>query len=165
MVGAGQGSGIWHTVYANTMEYAWTALTGGPFIGHRSGGAAYDGQTLYTAGGSPGIMWALDKGFGDSRWVRPVLGPNSFNPTTYANGVVYTLTGGGRVPYAGPAPVLPQLLGFDAATGDVVLSRPFTPDIGAVATGTQASGVTVARNKVYAPVNAVGGSYLVAYSM
>ncbi|MDQ3962401.1 MAG: PQQ-binding-like beta-propeller repeat protein [Actinomycetota bacterium] len=159
MVGDGQSSGIYHTVTADTMEYVWTKLTGPPFAGARSGGSAYDGKRIYAAGGTPGQLWALDKDTGFEEWVTPSMGLNMFNNVAYANGVVYTPSGGAFVGPIGGA----MVLAYEAKTGNLLLARPMTPDIGDVAIPVQAGGVSIARNTIYVPVNGGTGGYIVAY--
>ncbi|MDX1448907.1 MAG: PQQ-binding-like beta-propeller repeat protein [Acidimicrobiia bacterium] len=161
LVGDGQSSGIWHAVTSDTMEHVWQTVTGPPFAGARSGGSAYDGERIYTAGGAPGQVWALDPDDGDVEWVMPNIGPNVFNTMAVANDVVYTLTGGG---FGGG--VWAAMLAYHADSGDVLTVKPLALDILAPATGVQAGGVVIARNKVYAPVNTLAGSgNIVAYSV
>lgn len=157
LVGAGQSSGIWHAVTANTMEYVWTTLTGPPFAGGRSGGSAYDGKQIYTAGGAPGQLWALDKDTGFAQWISPTAGFNVFNNVAYANGVVYTPSGG----FGGTGRGM--ILAFEAETGTPLWARPMSPDIMDVASSVQAGGVSIARNTVFTPVNGLSGGYVVAY--
>lgn len=154
LVGAGQSSGIWHAVRADTMEYVWSTLTGPPFAGGRSGGSAYDGKKLYAAGGVPGQLWALGRNDGNPSWVMPTTSSNMFNNVAYANGVVYTPSGG-----SGNG----MLLGYDASDGAYLLARQMAVDIGQPASSVQAGGVSIARNTIYVPVNGVSGGFVVAY--
>lgn len=156
LVGAGQSSGIWHAVTADTMEYVWTTLTGPPFAGGRSGGSAYDGKRIYTAGGSPGHLWALDKNDGNSQWIAPTTASNLFTNVAHANGVVFTPSGGNGKG---------MLLAYDSSNGMLLVARQMSPDIGDAATSVQAGGVAIARNTIYTPVNGTRAGYIVAYQV
>lgn len=79
---------------------------------------------------------------------------NQFNNVAYANGVVYTPSGGNGKG---------MLLAYDASDGTLLLARQMTPDIGDVATSVQAGGVSIARNTIYTPDNGAVAGYLVAY--
>lgn len=154
LVGAGQSSGIWHAVTADTMEYVWTTPTGPPLFGGRSGGSAYDGKKLYAAGGMPGQIWALQESDGNAAWVAPTAAPNIWTNVAYANGVVYTPSGGNGNG---------MLLAYNASDGSLLLARHMSPDIADAANSMQAGGVAIARNTIYVPVNGATSSYVVAY--
>lgn len=155
LVGAGQSSGLFHAARASTMEYVWATMTGPPTLGTRSGGAAYDGERLFVNGG-PGVVWGLEKNFGDRTWLTPTLGSNTHTAQAHANGVVYTATGNGFPVSA--------LLALDASTGQLLHMHPFASDIGSVAQSVQAGGPVVAHNRIFSPVNGTEG-FIVALDL
>lgn len=138
VVGALQKSGTYHAAYADNMQRAWTVdMSPTPFGVGNATTAAYDGQKLY-AGVNPGNVVALDKDFDLPHWVSNTLGDAvKYQPMTYANGVVYTLTATG------------SLVAMDADTGATLLHRPLSADLGGQCS-TEGGGVAVARNTVYA---------------
>ncbi|MBA3606579.1 MAG: PQQ-binding-like beta-propeller repeat protein, partial [Acidimicrobiia bacterium] len=142
MVGVGQKSGHYHLWDIETGERQWRSLLGIPtIIGGIVGGTAYDGQKIYGPSTVPGFVFAADKGTGRAMWMGQHSVVSYGNPTSTANGVVYTTTQGN------------YLNAYDAATGQQVLKRPLPPATDA-AVGFQGTvgGVAIARNTVYAAV-------------
>lgn len=120
VVGAGQKSGVYHVIDADTMEPVYTQLLGVPSaVGGIVGSAAYDGQSLYGPHTLGGYMWSIRKQDGAVRWVAPTgSGVNWGPPATYANRVIYTVDLAGF------------LDAFDAGTGAPLLKYPLlaSPD-------------------------------------
>jgi outer membrane protein assembly factor BamB len=159
--------GNYFAIDPNDMTEVWRA----PTSGARASVAAYDGTQIYYAGGELGELYAVDKDTGTIRWQSNSFGINNFQHVSAANGVVYTLSGSGYETDAGAG----MLLAYDARDGTPLMRRPMTLDVGSATTGTIAGGVTIARNTIYAPVNALNpvppfsgpstGAYLVAYRL
>lgn len=156
--------GVYVSIDPVTLKEVWRT----PTDGARAASGAYDGYKFYVAeggnawggaGGRGGIK-ALNKDTGIVQWSAPTFGDNNWRHISAANGVVYTQSGGAVAGNPG------FLLAYDAQTGNILLARPMSQDIGAVATATTAGGVTIARNMVFSPTNSVGGNgYLVAYEL
>jgi len=141
-----------------TMEQVWSA----PTSGARAAVAAYDGSRIYYSSGMDGGLIAVDKDSGSIVWEGFTYGNNQWQHVTAANGVVYTPSGTPSLSEPGPA----MLLAFDAETGEALLERPMSTDVGDLATGTVAGGVTIARGTVLIPTNAVANAaYLMAYRL
>lgn len=139
VVGELQKAGVYHLVDAAKMEGLHQVVVGnmaGGFAPTNMGTPAFDGSAIYGAGGSANTMFAIDRETADFRWRSETIDPPlHFNPVTTANGVVYTTNTSG------------VLTAHDARTGVLLLATQATPASG--------SGVSVARNTVYA---AGGGS-------
>jgi outer membrane protein assembly factor BamB len=145
----------------DTMEAAWAA----PTTGARSGVAAYDGDRLFFASGWDGGLKAADADDGTVLWETNALGPNVWQNVSAANGVVYTPSGawGTLIPRR---PGAAMLMALDAETGETLLQRPMSMDVEDAAYGTIAAGVTIARNTVIIPTNALNNpGYLIAYRL
>jgi outer membrane protein assembly factor BamB len=144
-----------------TMQEVWRA----PTSGARAAVAAYDGSKIYYSGGEGGEIYAVDKDTGTVRWQASAIGGNQWQHVSAANGVVYTPSGNLGI----NAGSLGLLMAYDARDGTPLLQRPMALDIGTIALGTVAGGITIARNTVFAPVNALGqaGStgFVVAYRL
>lgn len=148
MVADLQKAGVFHAVNTKDMSGAWTHTLSWPSVLGNAATSAWDGTNLYvTANGGNmfsfndlgDITWALSNG---SDAVR-------YQPTTVANGVVYTLTNTGH------------LLARDVTTGLPVLQRDVAGDVGESSCFTLGAGVSIARNTVYVPCD--GASMIVAY--
>lgn len=152
LVGELQKSGVFHAVYADTMQQAWTTQVAEPSALGNASTAAYDGTSVYVVA-NPGLVWALSPDDGSVRWVAPTLGGAHYQPPSVANGVVYLTTTEGF------------LNTYDAATGQPLLFRPMQMDT-QDACVTLGGGVAIARHRVYAhcDTGASGGGWLVAYS-
>ena len=147
VVGDLQKAGVYHAVYADNMQSAWTAIVAATCVPLcNAGSTAMDGTNVYGMGGPGGHAFSLTKS-GAYRWMTPDGSEAHYQPTSAANGVVYTIDAKGH------------LEAFDAATGLPVLQRPTSLDAGAPTVALSSSGVAIARNTVY--VAAAG--YVIAY--
>lgn len=147
MLGDVQKSGVYHVVYADTMQRAWTTIVGAPCQACNAASPAFDNGTIYTAGTPGAVLTAISRDAGRYRWAMPVPDATHFFSTTVTNGVVYTMDSIG------------SLSGFDASTGVPVLKRSFTVDTGGPVADTGSTGIAVARHTIYA----ASGEWLIAY--
>lgn len=165
LIGAIQKSGVFHAVFADTMDQAWWVRLADAFILGSSGSPATDGENIYVAtafnttrnGGTeahPGALYSIRAHDGAINWSLPHAGAIDYHPVAVANGVVYFVTNHG------------VLLGVNAETGRPVLTRPMSADVGD-ACANLSGGASIARNTVFAhcDTGAVGGGWLVAYEL
>ena len=90
LVGMGQKSGTYWAFDRRTLDPVWNRLTGPPAqTGGIVGSTATDGNRIYGPDTIAGESWALGRD-GSYQWVSSDGGPLHFNPTSVANGVVYT---------------------------------------------------------------------------
>jgi len=153
-------AGNFYSVDPVTMKEVWRA----PSTGSRGVLHAYDGQKLYYSSGHEGGIIAVDKNDGRVVWRSDSLGGNTWMHVSVANGVVYVQSGNRAVIAGNPA----ILLALDARTGLPLAAHSLTAAIGgSVGTGQLGGGVTIARNTVLVPTNAVGSAsgFVVAYRL
>jgi len=138
LVGELQKAGVYHIVDAKNMKGIHEVVLNNPAAGFAPssiGSTAIDGSAIYAVSGSANTMVALDQATADYKWFSETIdAPIHANPTTSANGVVYTLNGSGF------------LTAHDSRTGVLLLAAQVGSSLG--------SGVAVARSTVYT----VGGS-------
>jgi outer membrane protein assembly factor BamB len=151
IVGDLQKSGVYHAVYADDMQGAWTKAIGSSCHVCNGASTALDPArgTIY-ADASPGsVLKAFPTDGGDVAWSTPAADIFHYPPVSIADGVVYTIDNGSRF-----------LDVFDAASGALLNIRPFNQD-GApeAATIVTSAGVAIARNTVFVPA----GSHMLAY--
>jgi polyvinyl alcohol dehydrogenase (cytochrome) len=144
-----QKSGVYHVLFADTMQQAWTALAGPPSAGGNAGASSVGNGAIYV-GGVPGQLSALDPSTGGYLWVTPTPGGGLYQAISNANGVVYALDASG------------SLDAYDAATGLPLLRRPLTIDALEPAAAASSAGVSIARNTVYAGMAGVLAAYQVS---
>jgi len=153
LVGDLQKSGTYHVAHAADMTPAWSTLVGGTCQACNAASTAYDGRSVYVDGVPGGALWSLDATTGARNWVAPVADGTHYQSISTAAGVVWTIDGNGF------------LDGWSAADGSVVVKRPISLDVSAVAAGLVSSGVAIADHTVFAaasdPSSTTG--YLVAY--
>lgn len=145
LVGDGQKSGTYWALDRDKLTPAWSQVTGPPTptVGGIVGSTAVDADHIYGPNTTGGESWALTLG-GQPAWASTDGGPLHFNPTTVANGVVYTTDMSGF------------LVAREAATGAVVAKLPLGSPSWA--------GVSVAGGSVFTATGTGSGSgYLVAY--
>ena len=144
LVGIGQKSGTYWALDRDTLEPVWNTLTGpGAQVGGIVGSTAYDGNQIYGPDTPAGESWALGRD-GSRKWVSFDGGPLHFNPTSVANGVVYTADMSG------------SLTARDVDTGLVLNKIP----LGAPSWG----GVAIAGGTVFVAVGTQSSSgYIAAY--
>ncbi|GAC1418411.1 MAG: PQQ-binding-like beta-propeller repeat protein [Actinomycetota bacterium] len=147
MVGDLQKAGIFHAVYADNMEQAWTTLVGTPCFSCNAASGAVDGSQIYVEGTLPGQVVALSRENGRYRWAMPVGDGVHFQSISTSNNVVYVVDSFGFLNI------------FDATNGVPIQKRPISVDTGASAADQSSQGVAIARNTVF--VNS--GEFLVAY--
>jgi glucose dehydrogenase len=144
-----QKAGIYHAVYADSMQLAWNTVVGTPGPVYNAGSPAVDGSNVYVGASLPTQVFGLSNDRGRYRWVTPIAtgAPIHFESVSTANGVVYEIDNSG---------VLNIL---DAATGVPVKQFVLSADVGAPANSQSSQGVSIARNTIYA----ASSSYVVAY--
>jgi outer membrane protein assembly factor BamB len=147
LMGDLQKSGIYHTVYADNMQLAWTSvMPGTPCFVCNASSPATDGALVYAVGSAGGALTAVTADGGKYRWVLPIADGVHFESVTTAGGVVYTTTSHGL------------LVAADAASGVPLSIKSFQRETGAFEGGLLSSGVSVAGNQVFA---ALGSTLLV----
>jgi polyvinyl alcohol dehydrogenase (cytochrome) len=151
MFGGLQKSGVYTAVYADTMERAWQATLGPPCFGCNLSSTAVDENGIYVAV-SGGNLYSLDRDTGAVRWATPLTGTFRYNGLAVANGVVYSLNDAAGT-----------LQAFDASNGAPLFAHPFMQDNQTFMHDMgNSSGVSVARNTVFATSQADGTSTLFA---
>lgn len=142
-----QKSGIYHTVFADNMQLAWTSvIPGAPCFACNASSPATDGEQVYAAGTPGGTLTAVTADGGKYRWALPLAEGLHFQSVTTAKGVVYSTTSNGL------------FLAVDAATGTPLSVRSYLADAGDRGTGLFSSGISVGDDRVFA---ALGGTLLV----
>lgn len=149
IVGNLQKSGIYHALYADHMDRAWTTVVGGPCAACNAGSAAVDGTNVYVVGTPGGVLSSLTRNNGRYRWAQPIGDGTHFQSTSSANGVAFTVDGGGT------------LRAFDGESGVPLFVRPLTIDTTGSAVDGSSQGVAIARNLVYV----TSGPYTFAYKV
>jgi hypothetical protein len=151
-VGALQKSGIYHAIDATSMARSWRTVLAPPCLACNASSAAHDGERIFVAAGPPANMFGLEASDGDYGWVAPVAGSvTHYNPSTHANGVVYTVDGAGF------------LNAYDAGTGLTLLKHDLGSETGDnMFSGSSSSGVAIARGTVYVATTA---GYVLAYRL
>lgn len=142
VVGAGQKSGVYHVMNADTMEPVWKQIIGVPSpVGGIVGSPAFDGSSIISPHSIGGYMASLNKDTGTPNWIAPTAdGVHWGSPVTVANGVAYS------------ADLKGFLDAYDTKTGAPLLHAPMNSlDTGTNPTFTW-GGVSVARNTVYASI-------------
>jgi outer membrane protein assembly factor BamB len=147
VVAAQQKAGVFHAVYADHMEQAWTALIGTPcFVCNSASPAVHDGNVV-AVGTEPGQMLDLNADTGGYRWVSPLADAVHYESVSISDGVAFALDFFGN------------LNAVNLATGVPLLKHNLALDTGASALGTTSAGVSIARDQLFAPA----GSFLVTY--
>jgi polyvinyl alcohol dehydrogenase (cytochrome) len=144
LVGEGQKDGTYWALDRATMDPVWSQPTGpGTQVGGIIGSTAYDGTRIYGPDTPAGEQWALTTA-GAPAWLSADGGPLHFNPTTVANGVVYSTD------------MSAVLTVREASRGAILLKLP----LGGPAYG----GVSVAGGYVFAETGTQGDSgYVMGY--
>ena len=133
-----QKAGVFHAVDRETMAPLWTQTVGVPCLACNAASPASADGEVYTAAGPPGQLFRLGGADGRIRWVGALHGVTTYNPVTVANGIAYTVDGGGF------------LNGFEVGTGLAVLKRNLALDTGSfMGSASTSSGIAVARNTLY----------------
>ena len=154
MFGGLQKSGVYTAVYTDTMEIAWQARIGVPCFGCNLSSTAVDKNGIYVAV-SGGNLYSLNRDTGAVQWATPMTGSFRYNGVAVANGVVYSLND-----EAG------ALQAFDASNGMPLFSHPFMQESGEPMHDMgNSSGVSVARNTVFATAQSGGTSTLFALKL
>lgn len=148
LVGALQKAGIYHAVFADNMQAAWTTVVGVPGPTWNAASTAVDDNNVFAVGTPQGTAFGISNDRGRYQWATPLgTGGLHFESTSTANGVVYTIDNVGTVTM------------LDAATGVPAKHVSMSADVGALISSPSSHGVAIARNSIYA----AAGSYLVAY--
>ena len=154
MLGGLQKSGVYTAVYTDTMERAWQATVGVPCFGCNLSSTAADENGIYIAV-TGGNLYSLDKDTGTVRWATPMTGGMRYNGLAVANGIVYSLND-----------ATGTLQAFDTLRGAPLFAHPFAQDTGTPMNDMgNSSGVSVARNTVFATSQANGTSTLFALKL
>ena len=154
MFGGLQKSGVYTAVYTDTMERAWQATLGPPCFGCNLSSTAVDEKGIYVAV-SGGNLYSLNRDTGAVQWATPETGSFRYNGLAVANGIVYSLHDAAGM-----------LQAFNAATGAQLFAHPFIQDTGEPMHDMgNSSGVSVARNTVFATAQAGGTSTLFALKL
>jgi plastocyanin len=104
---------------------------------------------------SGGNLYSLDRDTGDVQWATPMTGSLHYNGVAVANEVVYSLNDAAGA-----------LQAFDTASGAPLFSHPFMEDTGTpMHDQGNSSGVSVARNMVFATAQADGTSTMFALKL
>lgn len=149
LVGDLQKSGIYHAVFADNMQAAWTAVVGAPGPTWNASSPAVDGADVYVVGTPEAAAFGLSNDRGRYRWTTPLptSGPLYFESVSTANGVVYLVDGSGVI-YM-----------LDAATGVPAKVMSMAADVGGPVQASSSHGIAIARNTIYAAAS----SFVVAY--
>ena len=154
MLGGLQKSGVYTAVYTDTMERAWQATVGLPCLACNLSSSAADDNGIYVAV-SGGNLYSLDKDTGAIQWATPMTGGLRYNGVAVANGIVYSLND-----------ALGALQAFDTASGRPLFTHSFMEDNGSPMHDMgNSSGVSVARNQIFATSQADGTSTLFALKL
>jgi len=154
MLGALQKSGVYTAVYTDTMERAWQATLTLPCFGCNLSSSAADENGIYVAV-TGGNLYSLDRDTGAVQWATPLTGSFRYNGVAVANGIVYSLNDAAGA-----------LQAFDASNGAQLLTHSFMQDTGTPMNDMgNSSGVSVARNMVFATSQADGTSTLFALKL
>lgn len=154
MFGGLQKSGVYTAVYTDTMERAWQATVAMPCFGCNLSSTAVDKNGIYVAV-TGGNLYSLNRDTGAVQWATPQTGSFRFNGVAVANGIVYSLNDAAGA-----------LQAFDTSNGAPLFTHPFMQDTGAPMHDMgNSSGVSVARNTVFATSQANGTSTLFALKL
>jgi polyvinyl alcohol dehydrogenase (cytochrome) len=154
MFGGLQKSGVYTAIYADTMERAWQATLGPPCFGCNLSSTAVDGRGIYVAV-TGGNLYSLNRDTGTIQWATPLTGGFRYNGVAVANGVVYSLNDAAGT-----------LQAFATASGVPLFAHPFAQDTGTPMHDMgNSSGVSVARNTVFATSQWEGTSTLFALKL
>jgi outer membrane protein assembly factor BamB len=148
-----QKSATLHVIDTKTMKLQWKfeGRAGGPLFGN-AGEPAYDGERLYVLL-NPGVLYAFDPETGNILWAEPLQDdPLSARPPVVANGVVYTIGGGGKGTV---------VLAHDAATGAPLGALAPSADTGIDCAAGSNGGLSIAHHMLYVNCQA----YLAAYGL
>jgi hypothetical protein len=127
------------------MKPVWTALVGASCQACNADSTAVYGGSIEGVGTPGGIMFSLARDSGASNWTSPLGDGIHYQSVSAADGVLWTVDS------------LANLVGVDAATGQVLARRPLSADAGAPIPNLTSSGVSIAEHKLF--VAAGGGGY------
>ena len=154
MFGGLQKSGVYTAVYTDTMERAWQATLGLPCFGCNLSSTAVDANGIYVAV-TGGNLYSLNRDTGAVQWATPATGTSATTawPSRTGSSTASTTRRG-------------TLQAFDASTGAQLFAHPFSQDTGTPMNDMgNSSGVSVARNTVFATSQADGTSTLFALKL
>jgi polyvinyl alcohol dehydrogenase (cytochrome) len=141
LVGDLQKAGVFHSIERGSMKKVWEAIVGVPCLACNAASPASAGGNVFTAAGPPGQIFGLDGATGVPKWAGLLNGVTTYNAVSAANGLIYSVDGGGF------------LNAWDARNGLPLLRRNIGLDtarfMGSYSTS---SGIAIARNTVYAAV-------------
>jgi polyvinyl alcohol dehydrogenase (cytochrome) len=141
LVGDLQKAGVFHAVDRGSMDKVWSTPVGVPCLACNAASPASAGGHVFTAAGPPGQMFGLDGGSGLPRWAGLLNGVTTYNAVSAANGLVYSVDGGGFLNV------------WDERNGVQLLKRNMALDTGRfMGHYSTSSGIAIARNTVYAAV-------------
>jgi polyvinyl alcohol dehydrogenase (cytochrome) len=155
VVGDLQKSGVYHVADAATMTPVWETIVGASCAVCNAASTAAANGAVYGTGTPGGVQFALAAD-GSRTWSSPVADGAHYEATSVANGVVYTVDTTG------------SFLAWDAASGAVLVHRPFAQDTGLPTGNLTSQGVAIAYHTVFAAANATttagaDDGFLIAY--
>jgi outer membrane protein assembly factor BamB len=146
VVGDLQKSGVYHTARADTMAPVWTSIIGLSCQFCNAASTAVDGSSVYGVGTPGGVMYSLARDTGRINWQSPTLDIIHYEPTSVANGVVYTIDTAGFFD------------AWNARTGETLVKRQTAFDVGALTFAYPGShGVSVGENTVLVSASSTTG--------
>jgi polyvinyl alcohol dehydrogenase (cytochrome) len=153
LVGELQKAGVFHTVTAQTMDRAWTALVGLPCFPCNAASTAFDGRSVIGVFTPGGVATSLARDDGSVNWRQPIGDGVHYQATSTAARVAYTLDSNGF------------FHAFDATTGEPLVRRPMAADTGTSMTQHLLStGVAIAGHTVFVAATASNNTgYVIAY--
>ena len=158
VVGELQKSGVYHVARADSMQAVWSRLVGASCQACNLASTAFDGSAVEGVATPGGTMYSLARDTGTINWLAPIGDVTHYQSTSAADGVVWTVDGGGF------------LDAYDAASGKSLLRRSMSVDARGPVSGSTSSGVAIAEHSVFAAAggsSAGGGSatpgYVIAY--
>jgi outer membrane protein assembly factor BamB len=144
VVGDLQKAGVYHVADADTMAPVWNTVVGGSCLLCNAASTAVSSGAVFGTATPGGVEFALSAGDGSRRWVAPTADGAHYQSTSVANGVVYTVDGGGGFD------------AWDASSGAPVLHRALALDAGLPVGGLNSAGVSVAYHTVFVAADAIG---------
>jgi plastocyanin len=123
------------------MGKVWSTVVGVPCLACNAASPASTGGHVFTAAGPPGQMFGLDGGSGLPKWAGLLNGVTTYNAVSAANGLVYSVDGGGFLNV------------WDERNGVQLLKHNMALDTGRfMGHYSTSSGIAIARNTVYVAV-------------
>ena len=152
MVGDLQKAGVYHAAYADHMDPAWQTTVSVPCLACNATSGAYADGRIFTVGSPVGQLVSIGaRGDQEGRpqWLYPTHDAIHYQSVSTANGVVYVIDSLGNLNIVA------------AETGQPLMRRPISVDVGQPSPDQASQGVSIARNLVYV----ANGNFIVAYGL